>query len=66
MPRSVWALPSVPGAEELRPEDVYYNGERDVDFGEVLRGAASHLTKVTSATGFGEGCTLFAEGKIAA
>jgi hypothetical protein len=32
VPRSVWAEPT-PGAESLRPEDVYYGGERDADFG---------------------------------
>ena len=40
MPQSVWTLPAQPGTEAITPDDVYYRGERDADFGELLRRVA--------------------------
>ena len=51
VPQSVWALPPAEGAEGITPDDVYYRGERDADFGEVLRRAANRKV-VASPTGF--------------
>jgi hypothetical protein len=41
VPQSVWTLPAQPGTEGITPDDVYYRGERDADFGELLRRAAN-------------------------
>lgn len=49
VPKSVWTV-ETPGAETMRPEDVYYAGEKDTDFGEVFRRAANRKG-VTSPTG---------------
>ena len=40
MPQSVWTLPAQPGTEGITPDDVYYRGERDADFGVLLRRVA--------------------------
>ena len=54
VPQSVWASPAPPGAEGIGPDDVYYRGERDADFGEVPRRAANRKG-LASPTGFGKG-----------
>ena len=51
VPKSAWTT-ATPGAEHLGPDDVYYRGERDVDFGEVLRRATANRKGVASPTGF--------------
>jgi len=46
VPQAVWAHPPGLGAEGIGPDDVYYRGEKDADFGEVLRRAALRKTRV--------------------
>jgi site-specific DNA recombinase len=55
VPQSVWTLPAAPGADGIMPDDVYYRGERDADFGELLRRVANRkgLASPTRATGLG-------------
>ena len=54
VPQSAWTLPAAPGAEGIGPDDVYYRGERDADFGEMLRRVVEKMNriKVASPTGF--------------
>jgi hypothetical protein len=43
IPKSLWTQPRPRGTENIRPEDVYYQGEYDADYGRLLERAAARF-----------------------